>query len=103
MMVKEEFVRTAHPKNIWGVRMKRCIYDAIKEFILTLLAKEKELTINSLIEKGYQHFVAELRENSGWYLYQVKLDLEARGLIKHQRRSKKSKKLVIIKSAPITH
>lgn len=96
-MLSNELLRTIRPGNKTGITMTRDRYNAIKEFILKTLDQEAELTFNKLLTKGHLRFYPSLGETTGWYLYQVKLDLEARGLIKVDEISKGSKKKVIKK------
>lgn len=96
-MLSNELLRTVRPGNKTGITMTRDRYNAIKQFILQTLDQEAGLTINKLLTKGYLRFYPSLGETTGWYLYQVKLDLEARGLIKLDEIPKGSKKKVIKK------
>jgi hypothetical protein len=85
------YVRTMHPYQRYGVRMNAEVYDVIRQFILNLLTKEEEITIEAFHEETHKQFNNLLGENTGWFVYHVKLDLEAKGLIIHQR-SLKSKR-----------
>lgn len=62
--------------------MNKLHYEEIKEFFLQLLDKETALPINTLLEKGKERFNHLFKDETGWYLYHVKLDLEARGMIR---------------------
>jgi hypothetical protein len=97
MVRQEEFIRTIRLNNKEGVRMNRVQYDLLKEFILKVVDRENETTINDLIEKGKAEFGSDIQYNIGWAIYQVRLDLQARGLIRHSRAIAK-KKMFTIKS-----
>jgi|GEM_PF-461258 len=97
MMTKAEFLRTVRPDNKAGVRMDRSKYEMLKEFILDVLNKSDQVTINELLSQAQALFDKEFGENIGWYVYQVKLDLEARGLIKRERPAKRNKKAIVRK------
>lgn len=76
--------------------MGRDKYESLRSFILETLTTEKEVTINDLLIEAEKKFSTKLGQNMGWYVYQVKLDLEARGLIKSQK-SVQNKKPIIKK------
>ena len=85
MVIECDYVQTSHPKVGAGVKMKRDCYEQICEFILNTIEVEKEVTINKLIEKANYSFWDRLKDETGRYIYYVKLDLEVRGLIQVQR------------------
>jgi len=95
MTLQEDYVLTVHPDYRSGVKMKRARYNEIIDFILHTLEHEKEITINRLIEKANYRFWDELKDETGWYVYHVKLDMEARGLIKNERCDKKKKTFIV--------
>jgi galactokinase len=99
MTHQEDYLHTTHPNARVGVKMKRDRYDQISDFILNTLEGEKEMTINKLIEKGNYRFWEQLKDETGWYIYHVKLDMEARGLL-HNERCEKQKKTFIVRSNP---
>ena len=95
MNITGEFVYTVQPHNKDGVRMKLDTYNALKGFILKQLESENEITVNTLLQKGQEQFGYILGELTSWHVYQVKLDLEARGLIRNARSKTERKKTVI--------
>jgi galactokinase len=99
MTQHEDYLHTTHPNARVGVKMKRDRYDQISDFILNTLEGEKEMTINKLIEKGNYRFWEQLKDETGWYIYHVKLDMEARGLLRNER-CEKQKKTFIVRSNP---
>jgi galactokinase len=94
---KEEFVRTIRHNNKVGVKIRKVHYEAIKTFILTALKAENTLPVSTLISIAHEAFEPSLKAETGWFLYNVKLDLEARGLIKHKVVDKKEKQVMILK------
>src|SRR4051812_7066866 len=86
--LKEEYFQTIHPDGKDGVKIKARWYNSIKEFIIEIFETEKEISFTAFLERLHSQFVGELGENAGWFVYQVKLDMEARGLLKHTRSNK---------------
>lgn len=82
--------------------MKSTLYDSIKAFILHMLENEREILFSTFLQKVHDQFVNDLGENTGWFLYHVKLDMETRGLIKHDRLTRKSTRQSMIKLPPQT-
>jgi galactokinase len=95
MTLQQEYLQTVHPDDRVGVKMKRDRYNEIRDFILNALEEEKEITINRLIEKANYLFWNQLKEETGWYIYHVKLDLEAKGLLKTEKCEKKKKTYIV--------
>jgi galactokinase len=95
MTLQEEYLQTVHPDDRIGVKMKRERYNEICDFILNTLEEEKEITINRLIEKANYRFWDQLKDETGWYIYHVKLDMEARGLLKNERCEKKKQTYIV--------
>lgn len=80
---KAEFVVTRKSSRCEGITMPAELYDSMKrEMFLILENKEEGILLASFYELLCVHFAERLRQDTGWYLYHVKLDLETRGLIK---------------------
>jgi galactokinase len=79
-----------------SIMIRQDVYDAIEAQMLDVLDKVEEMSSESLFGALHQHFVGKFGENVGWYLFQVKRDLEVRGLIKCEyiRIGKKPKSLI---------
>ena len=88
MFLEQEYLYG--PKGRVGVKMKCEFYNEIRDFILNVLDKE-DCTINSLIDKADLCFGERFKQEIGFYIYHVKLDMEARGILK--------KKIDAVKSA----
>jgi galactokinase len=100
-MSTEDFVQTIQLEDKLGTRISRVHYQAIKDFMLSLLEDGAPISINALITITHNHFEATFKEQTGWYVYNVKLDLEARGLIHHENRNKKLKQSMISKASTV--
>lgn len=79
--VEEEKVRTLHPSGKEGVLMPKSVYDSICSSIVSVLYIHHQLSFSDLLEKCQQNTCIHPVEIS-WLILQVKLDLEARGLVK---------------------
>ncbi|HTE34615.1 MAG TPA: hypothetical protein VK666_29755 [Chryseolinea sp.] len=80
-----EIFQTLRTDGKHGETMPKHAYDFWSHFMLSTLASS-DLTLNELLEKAHQKKLpsADTKNDSqtGWYILQVKRDLEARGLIK---------------------
>ncbi len=79
--MKDEKILTLHPKGKKGVNILLRRYDVIKDYILTTIKKEGDISFEELGDRA----VADLSETFDgkvlWYVVTVKLDLEAREMI----------------------
>lgn len=71
------------PDGRRGIVISKSYYEKLRLFILVYLDDEAGRTLNDVLEKAEQDF-PELQtgKNGSWLVLQVKLDLEARGLVK---------------------
>lgn len=88
----DEKILTLHPQGKSGKNISRKTYDTIKTAMLQAL-KNKELTHNELFEQIAKILNGKYKGNISWYSETVKLDLEARKLIK--RTSSKPQKYTL--------
>ena len=79
--MSEEKILTLHPQGKTGRNISRQNYDMLKVAILSAL-KNKELTQTELLDQLNQSLKGKFIGNIGWYGETVKLDLEARNIIK---------------------
>jgi hypothetical protein len=79
-MNDSSYIITCHPIKHSGVRMKKNLYDSIVGFIISNIRSTGSLDLSALLNKSGDLFPQHA--NINWYIYQVKLDLEARGYIK---------------------
>jgi hypothetical protein len=73
-------ITTFHPEKRRGIIMRRDLYDEIVAFIANALQEGESVNLSVLITKSQDVFPDV--DNISWYLYQVKLDLEARGFVR---------------------
>jgi hypothetical protein len=98
--MKAEQIQTLHPQQ--GKKNKRISlhkYNIIKENILAILANT-ELTHSELMEKLYDNVKDSFEGGVQWYGETVKLDLEARKIIK--RTDTKPEKYKMVSNANIS-
>jgi hypothetical protein len=75
-------IRTLHPEKKQGVNISREKYEIICEAILTVLRAQKEITFMNLSRAVEKEVKGNFEGSVTWYVTTVKLDLEARGLVK---------------------
>lgn len=80
--MEEEKILTLHPQGKNGVRISKMKYEVIRNFIISTLSKEKEITYKSMNDLAVKALSNNFDGSITWYLVSVKLDLEARKIIK---------------------
>ena len=81
-------IMTLHPDPAkQGVNMDRQKYDYVYEHVLAIIEEYQSLTPKDLFEH-MQQFQDGFDGKIGWYTESLKLDLEARGVISHDRKSR---------------
>ncbi len=79
----EEKIMTLHPEGKAGVNILKRRYDQVKEAILMILDENGgELTFKEMSEIAQDVLKGNFDGKILWYVVTVKLDLEARGIIK---------------------
>jgi hypothetical protein len=78
----KDVIRTLHPEKKQGVNISREKYEIICEAILTVLRSHKEITFMNLSRAVEKEVKGNFEGSVTWYVTTVKLDLEARGLVK---------------------
>jgi hypothetical protein len=81
MPITEEKILTKHPLGKNGKNIALSEYDTIKNGILNVLGKS-ELTHTELMSLLNKNLKGKFSKNVSWYGETVKLDLEARKIIK---------------------
>jgi len=76
-----EKIMTRHPLGKTGKNIDKEIYETVKEALITILGS-KELTHTDLLDQLNRRLKNKFEGNVGWYGETVKLDLEARKIIK---------------------
>ena len=77
----EEKILTKHPLGKNGKNISRNNYEIIKQAVLEIL-EDKELTHTELFYQLNKKLKDKFSRNISWYGETVKLDLEARNIIK---------------------
>ena len=78
----KDTIRTLHPEKKQGVKISREKYEIIRKAILSALQKQNEITFMNLSRAVEKEVNGNFEGSVTWYVTTVKLDLEARGLIK---------------------
>lgn len=77
----EEKFLTRHPQGKKGVSISRKKYELIKDYILTTLQQEVQISYQELNDRCVKDLSPTFEGQVAWYVVTVKLDLEARGII----------------------
>ncbi len=78
----KDMIRTLHPEKKQGVNISKEKYEIIREAILSTLHKQKEISFMNLSRAVEKQVNGNFEGSVNWYVTTVKLDLEARGVIK---------------------
>jgi len=78
----KDMIRTLHPEKKQGVNISREKYEMIRKAILSALHKQNEITFKNLSCAVEKEVNGNFEGSVNWYVTTVKLDLEARGVIK---------------------
>jgi hypothetical protein len=80
--MKEEKILTRHPEGKKGVNISKEKYNTVKSAIVESFREKGELSYTELTKQVAQKLSGNFSGSIPWYVVTVKLDLEARGLIK---------------------
>ena len=75
-------IQTKHPEGKKGACIPKQDYFLLSESILNVLQHVEKLTLNELIDEVQRQTTFEFASNVAWRILVVKLDLEAKGIIK---------------------
>ncbi len=78
----KDMIRTLHPEKKQGVNISKEKYEIIREAILSTLHKQKEISFMNLSRAVEKQVNGNFEGSVNWYVTTVKLDLEARGVVK---------------------
>ena len=78
----KDTIRTLHPEKKQGVNISREKYEIICDAIMSTLHTQKEMTFMNLSRAVEKQIHGKFEGSVTWYVTTVKLDLEARGMIK---------------------
>jgi hypothetical protein len=85
---KAKMMQLLHPEGKKNFKISEEKYDIIKGFIIRCLKSKGELTHTELIRCVSNGLAAGFDGSISWYVEAVKLDLEARGILKRTMKSK---------------
>ena len=80
--MEEEGVTTLHPHGKKGVNISKRKYDAARDAIIESFRVGRDMTFTKLVEDVRQRIGSDFQGSISWYVVSVKLDLEARGILK---------------------
>lgn len=78
----KDTIRTLHPEKKQGVKISKEKYDVIRKAILSTLNVQKEISFMNLSRAVEKEVNGTFDGSVMWYVTTVKLDLEARGMVK---------------------
>ena len=78
----KDMIRTLHPEKKQGVNINRQKYEMIRKAIFSALHKQNEISFMNLSREVEKEVNGNFEGSVTWYVTTVKLDLEARGMIK---------------------
>jgi hypothetical protein len=79
----EEKILARHPeKGKQGVRISKAKYEQMRAALVKILRERGEITFTELAEAANQQLRGQFDGSISWYVTTVKLDLEARKIIK---------------------
>jgi hypothetical protein len=78
----KDMIHTLHPDKKQGVNISRDKYEIIRDAILSALQKQNEISFMNLSRAVEKQVNGNFKGSVTWYVTTVKLDLEARGVIK---------------------
>jgi hypothetical protein len=78
----KDMIRTLHPEKKQGVNISKAKYEVIRKAILCTLQAEKEISFMKLSRAVEKEVNGTFDGSVTWYVTTVKLDLEARGIVK---------------------
>jgi len=78
----KDTIRTLHPEKKQGVNISREKYEIICEAIMSVMQGKKEMKFMNLSRAVEKQVNGNFEGSVTWYVTTVKLDLEARGVIK---------------------
>lgn len=91
-----DFHTTLKPDQSPGIKIRADVYHSIKERILQILEDHDQIALTRLFQVLHDSFVSSCDANTGFYIYCVKLDMEARGMIKSEHiKVKRSRQTVV--------
>lgn len=81
-MIMEDKIMTLHPQGKKGVNILKRRYDQMADYLLSVIKKRKQISYSELDDLAVEHLKDKFDGKVSWYVVTVKLDLEARGVIR---------------------
>jgi uncharacterized protein DUF6958 len=78
----KDTIKTLHPEKKQGVNISKTKYEIIRKEIISVLRTHKEITFMNLSRAVEKEVNGSFEGSVTWYVTAVKLDLEARGVVK---------------------
>ncbi|MBL7996045.1 hypothetical protein JNM05_11800 [bacterium] len=78
----DEKILTIHPQGKTGVRISRNKYDVLRQAIIKIVKKERDISFQELGDAVEATLKNNFDGSVMWYFAHVKLDLEARKIIR---------------------
>lgn len=79
----EEKIMTLHPQGKKGVNIDKAKYEQVKTVVLEIIESQQPITFTHMFHLANEILAeAKFEGKPGWYVTTVKLDLEAREVIK---------------------
>jgi hypothetical protein len=98
--MENKAILTSRPNRRPGVRMKMDQYTRLSDFIVTAIDQHSEIRLDQLLEIAQSKFIPEFpADEIGWYILQVKLDLEAKGIIEQKITQHYPRKTTIVRKS----
>ena len=83
-------IQTLHPHpNKKGVNIARSKYDMVYAEVLEILTETPDIKPMQMFNKVGERLKGRIEGSGAWYAVTVKLDMEARGEIEHDRKKAK--------------
>ncbi len=78
----KDMIRTLHPEKKQGVNISKEKYEIIRDAILSIFNDQNEISFMNLSRAVEKEVNGNFEGSVTWYVTTVKLDLEARGVIR---------------------
>jgi hypothetical protein len=76
-------ILTKHPEGKLGISIDKETYSMVSSYIFLTLKRDEASTLSSLIDRANDYFNSQFHNRTlNSYLFWIKLDLEAKGIIK---------------------
>ena len=81
-METNQLFHTLHPSGRKGIALPIAVYETLRTFIVASLERSRTTNIQELLAAAVKEFGPHLQGNTAYSLLVVKLDLEARKIIR---------------------